>query len=62
MDWVNLGRILFTVFCFTVFIVIALGAFGKKSKKRYDEAANLVFNGDDDEDQPRKPDASNGAK
>ena len=59
MDWTNLGRILFTVFCFTVFIVIALGAFGKKSKKRYDEAARLVL---DDEDQPpQKPDASNGA-
>ncbi len=59
MDWTNLGRILFTVFCFTVFIVIALGAFGKKSKKRYDEAARLVL--DDEDQQPQKPDASNGA-
>ncbi|MFC3627106.1 cbb3-type cytochrome oxidase subunit 3 [Vogesella amnigena] len=59
MDWTNLGRILFTVFCFTVFIVIALGAFGKKSKKRYDEAARLVL--DDEDQQPPKPDASNGA-
>ena len=59
MDWTNLARILFTVFCFTVFTVIAIGAFGKKSKKRYDEAAKLVL--DEDDQQPNKPDASNGA-
>jgi len=59
MDWTNLGRILFTVFCFTVFIVIALGAFGKKAKKRYDEAANLVL---DEDDTPAADNASNGAK
>ncbi|WP_174875536.1 cbb3-type cytochrome oxidase subunit 3 [Vogesella oryzae] len=60
MDWTNLGRTLFTVFCLIVFVVIVLGAFGKKSKKRYDEAANLLFSEDED-DQPQKPDASNGA-
>ncbi|MEQ6291704.1 cbb3-type cytochrome c oxidase subunit 3 [Vogesella sp. GCM10023246] len=59
MDWTNLARILFTVFCFTVFIVIAIGAFGKKSKKRYDEAAKLVL--DEDDQLPNKSDASNGA-
>jgi cbb3-type cytochrome oxidase subunit 3 len=42
-----------------VFIVIALGAFGKKAKKRYDEAANLVM---DEDDTPAANNASNGAK
>lgn len=60
MDWTNLGRILFTVFCFVTFIVILIGAFGKKSQRRYDNAANLVFNGDEEEQQAI--DASNGAK
>ncbi|SCK05821.1 cbb3-type cytochrome c oxidase subunit 3 [Vogesella sp. LIG4] len=59
MELTNLARTLFTVFCFTLFVVVVVGAFGKKSKKRYDEAANLVF--DDEDKQPNKPDASNGA-
>lgn len=58
MDWTNLARIMFTVFCFGTFIVILIGAFGKKSQKRYDEAANLVLDEDDNID----PNASNGAK
>ena len=61
MDWTNLARILFTVFCFGTFIVIMVGAFGKKSQKRYDEAANLVFN-EDDEEERQDINASNGAR
>lgn len=49
MNWVEIGRISFTVFCFMVFIIILLGAFSKKNKTRYDEAANLPFL--DDEQQ-----------
>lgn len=60
MDWTNLARILFTVFCFVTFVVILVGALGKKSQKRYDDAANLVFNGDQEERDGL--DASNGAK
>lgn len=63
MDWTNLGRSLFTVFCFVVFIVILLGAYSKKSKKRYEEAANQLFL-DDDKVQEAGKDSptSNGAK
>ncbi|GHD71929.1 cbb3-type cytochrome oxidase subunit 3 [Vogesella fluminis] len=60
MDLTNLARILFTVFCFVAFIVILIGAFEKKSQRRYDDAANLVFNGDEEEQQGI--DAVNGAK
>lgn len=60
MDWTNLARILFTVFCFGTFMVILIGAYGKKSQKRYDEAANLVFNGEEEEQAGL--DVSNGAK
>lgn len=60
MDLTNLARILFTVFCFLTFIVILIGAFGKKSQRRYDDAANLVFNGD--EEEQHGIDAANGAK
>lgn len=60
MDLTNLARILFTVFCFVTFIVILIGAFGKKSQRRYDDAANLVFNGD--EEEQHGIDTANGAK
>jgi len=40
--------------------VILIGAFGKKSQRRYDDAANLVFNGD--EEEQHGIDAANGAK
>ncbi|BAK75866.1 Cbb3-type cytochrome oxidase components FixQ/CcoQ [Pseudogulbenkiania sp. NH8B] len=63
MDWTNLGRSLFTVFCFVVFIVILLGAYSKKSKKRYEEAANQLFLDDDKVQEAGKDSpASNGAK
>ncbi|CUA86553.1 MULTISPECIES: cbb3-type cytochrome oxidase subunit 3 [Gulbenkiania] len=63
MDWANLARSLFTVFCFVVFIVILVGAYSRKSKKRYDEAANLPFMDDEDKVQEAESDkASDGAK
>ncbi|MCW3479611.1 cbb3-type cytochrome c oxidase subunit 3 [Neisseriaceae bacterium JH1-16] len=48
MDLTEVGRLLFTLLCFGTFIVVALIAYSKKSKKRYDEAANMLF----DEDEP----------
>ena len=63
MEWTNLGRSLFTVFCFVSFIVILAGAYSRKSRKRYEEAANQLFL-DDDKVQGTGADASvsNGAK
>lgn len=61
MDWTNLGRILFTVFCFGTFAVILFGAYSKKAKGRYDEAAGRLF--DDDDTPGHAPDnASSGVK
>ena len=62
MDGVNLSRALFTVFCFTIFIVILIGAYSKKSKQRYEEAGMLPFM--DDEHMPDSPSgqASKGVK
>jgi len=48
MDLTEFGRLLFTLLCFGTFIVVVLIAYSKKSKKRYDEAANMLF----DEDKP----------
>ena len=56
MDWVTLGRSLFTVVCFAFFIVVLIIAYSKRSKGRYEEAANLPFL-EAGEDQ-----ASNGAR
>lgn len=50
MDYAISGSI-FTVLVFVCFIGIVLWAYSKKSKKRFDEAQNLVF---DDEPQTNK--------
>lgn len=62
MDITNLARSLFTVFCFTTFIVILLGAYGKKSKQRYEEAAQLPFMDDEQLSGTTPGSAANGAK
>ncbi|MBI3146365.1 MAG: cbb3-type cytochrome c oxidase subunit 3 [Pseudogulbenkiania sp.] len=63
MEWTNLGRSLFTVFCFVSFIVILLGAYSKKSRKRYEEAASQLFLDDDKvQGAGANTPASNGAK
>lgn len=66
MDGINLIRIIFTVLSFVCFLLIAFWAYGKTSKKQFDEAANLPF-ADDEEgsqqaDGTRSPSASDGAK
>jgi cytochrome c oxidase cbb3-type subunit 4 len=50
MDYAVSGSI-FTVLVFVCFIGIVMWAFSKKSKKRFDEAQNLIF---DDEPQTKK--------
>ncbi|TIC78466.1 cbb3-type cytochrome oxidase subunit 3 [Crenobacter intestini] len=62
MDWTNFARSMFTVLCFASFIVILLGAYGKKSKQRYEEAAMLPFMDDEYASGQAPERASNGAK
>jgi cytochrome c oxidase cbb3-type subunit 4 len=62
MDLVTFGRSLFTVVCFAFFIVVLLLAYGKRSKNRYEEAANLPFLDDDKAQEADTEEASNGAK
>lgn len=50
MDYAISGSI-FTILVFVCFIGIVLWAFNKKTKKRFDEAQNLIF---DDEPQTNK--------
>jgi cytochrome c oxidase cbb3-type subunit IV len=54
MDSGTIGAIVTVVF-FLLFIAIAWWAFSRKNKKRFDEAAHLPFEEDDD-----KPGADNG--
>nr|WP_199065383.1 cbb3-type cytochrome c oxidase subunit 3 [Chromobacterium sp. ASV5] len=62
MDLVTIGRSLFTVVCFAFFIVVLIIAYSKRSKNRYEEAANLPFLDDDKVQEAEKDKASNGAR
>ncbi|AXT45394.1 MULTISPECIES: cbb3-type cytochrome oxidase subunit 3 [Chromobacterium] len=62
MDWVTIGRSLFTVVCFAFFIVVLGIAYSKRSKNRYEDAANLPFLDDDKVQEAEQDQASNGAK
>ncbi|TKB45826.1 cbb3-type cytochrome oxidase subunit 3 [Thalassotalea mangrovi] len=46
MDYGTL-RGIFTVIIFVLFIIIVVWAFGKKRKTSFDEAANSIFDEDD---------------
>lgn len=48
IDYATVGSI-FTVLVFVFFIGIVLWAYSKRSKSRFDEAANLVF-----DDEPKQ--------
>ncbi|AXK38088.1 cbb3-type cytochrome oxidase subunit 3 [Crenobacter cavernae] len=61
MDWTSYGHSAFTVFCLVSFAVILIGAYSKRAKNRYDEAAKLPFLGDEDEAVQFR-EAANGAK
>ncbi|WP_158770045.1 MULTISPECIES: cbb3-type cytochrome c oxidase subunit 3 [unclassified Paraglaciecola] len=52
MDYAITGTI-FTLVVFIVFIGIVIWAYSKKSKKGFDEAANLIF-ADEDKDKKEK--------
>ncbi|UTH74881.1 CcoQ/FixQ family Cbb3-type cytochrome c oxidase assembly chaperone [Chromobacterium sp. IIBBL 290-4] len=62
MDWVTFGRSLFTVVCFAFFILVLIIAYSKRSKNRYEEAANLPFLDDDKVQEAQQDMASNGAR
>ncbi|POZ62754.1 cbb3-type cytochrome oxidase subunit 3 [Chromobacterium alticapitis] len=62
MDWVTIGRSLFTVVSFAFFIVVLIIAYSKRSKNRYEEAANLPFLDDDKVEEAPRGEASNGAR
>jgi cytochrome c oxidase cbb3-type subunit 4 len=62
MDWANLGRELFTAFCVTTFAVVSVIAYSKSSKKRYQEAANMIVDDNDDPEPNADAQPSNGAK
>lgn len=62
MDWVTLGRSLFTVMCFSFFLLVVFIAYSKRSRNRYEEAANLPFLDDDMVQEAHADQASNGAK
>jgi len=51
MDWTNLARELFTVFCFVSFLVFAWVAYSRASKARYKDAASMII---EDDDTPRE--------
>ncbi|GLR70048.1 cbb3-type cytochrome oxidase subunit 3 [Agaribacter marinus] len=53
MDQGIIGSI-FTVIVFVSFVGVVIWAFSSRNKDRFDEAANLVF--DDDEDATNKKD------
>ncbi|PRP71690.1 cytochrome C oxidase Cbb3 [Chromobacterium amazonense] len=62
MDWVTIGRSLFTVVCFAFFIAVLIMAYSKRSKNRYEEAANLPFLDDDKVEEAPHDQASHGAR
>ncbi|AUH52265.1 CcoQ/FixQ family Cbb3-type cytochrome c oxidase assembly chaperone [Chromobacterium sp. ATCC 53434] len=62
MDWVTFGRSLFTVVCFAFFIVVLIIAYSKRSRSRYEEAANLPFLDDDKVEEAGREQASSGAR
>ncbi|AXE30801.1 CcoQ/FixQ family Cbb3-type cytochrome c oxidase assembly chaperone [Chromobacterium phragmitis] len=62
MDWVTVGRSLFTVVCFAFFIAVLIMAYSKRSKSRYEEAANLPFLDDDKVEDASQDEAAHGAR
>lgn len=44
---VNTGRILYTLMCLGIFLIVLFVVYGRKSKKRYDEV-NQALMADDD--------------
>jgi cytochrome c oxidase cbb3-type subunit 4 len=55
MDQGIIGSI-FTVIVFVIFIGIVVWAFSSKNKKKFDEAANLVF-ADEEKEKSKKKDS-----
>lgn len=55
MDWQNLIRIAFTVICFVFFVGVCFWAYSSRNKKDMDEAAQLPFIDEDDQDLGNKP-------
>jgi cbb3-type cytochrome oxidase subunit 3 len=62
MDWTNLAREAFTVFCFVSFLLFGWIAYSRSSKKRYKEVANMIIDDNDTPSQTDEQPPSNGAR
>jgi cytochrome c oxidase cbb3-type subunit 4 len=62
MDWTNLARELFTLFCFASFLLFCWIAYSKSSKKRYQDVASMIIEDDDTPKQTAEQQPCNGAK
>lgn len=50
---VNTGRILYTLMCLGIFLIVLFVVYGRKSKKRYDQVSKALI---DDDDLPHEDD------
>lgn len=62
MDWTNFARELFTVFCFASFLAFVWVAYSRRSKKRYEEVAQMVVADDDTPQRNDEQQPCNGAR
>ncbi|MBP6344929.1 cbb3-type cytochrome oxidase subunit 3 [Neisseriaceae bacterium CLB008] len=44
---VNTGRILYTLMCLGIFLIVLFVVYGRKSKKRYDQVSQALIDDDD---------------
>ena len=51
---VNWARSLFTVWVFISFILVLYIVFNRRNKKNYDDAANSIFENDEDKESSEK--------
>lgn len=62
MNWTNFARELFTVFCFASFLLFAWVAYSKRSRKRYEEVAQMIVADDDTPHPDNVQQPCNGAR
>jgi len=62
MNWTNLAHELFTVFCFVSFMLFGWVAYSRRSKKRYEEVAQMIVSDDDTPHPGHEQQPSDGAR